>query len=199
MPNHSQVWFTSDSHFGHRRIIQYTNRPFPDVEAMDEALIANWNARVKNEDTVYHLGDFCFGLTQTAASYFARLQGNIHVLRTSWHHDKSWLPSSRLSGLVSANGTHVVFLPPMEVLLFPQYGDGKHPKPVVLCHYPIARWDRSHYGSWHLYGHCHGQFNNGGLSMDVGVDATGGLFRPISIEEVATEMQRKSLVPVGTE
>ena len=193
-----QTWITSDTHLGHSRIIQYTNRPFPDVGAMDEALIANWNDRVKDDDTVYHLGDFCFGPTRVAVAYFARLRGDIRILGTPWHHDKSWLPNPTwFNALQSLSGHTVKILPPMHVLLFQKYSNDPEgrpegrPKPVVLCHYPIAKWDRSHYGSWHLYGHCHGQFQNGGLSMDVGVDATWYKgpdtmkYKPISIEEIA--------------
>lgn len=198
------TWFTSDTHLGHRAIIQYTGRPFPDVATMDTALIANWNDRVKDDDTVYHLGDFCFGSIKVATSYFAQLRGRIHILGTPWHHDKSWLPKPTwLAALQSLSGHPINILPPMHVLLFQQYStDPKgRPKPVVLCHYPVAKWDRSHYGSWHLYGHCHGQFQNGGLSMDVGVDTLwhkgpdAMQYVPISIEEVAYTMREK---PIGS-
>ena len=47
-------------------------------------------------------------------------------------------------------------------------------------------WDRSHYGSWHLFGHSHGALPGYGLSLDVGVDCTG--FKPISLEQVAEKM-----------
>lgn len=26
---------------------------------------------------------------------------------------------------------------------------------IVLCHYPLACWNKEHYGSWHIYGHIH--------------------------------------------
>ena len=58
----SQIFFTSDHHFGHANIIQFSNRPFENVEAMNRAMIERWNEKVSPEDEVYHLGDF--GLTK---------------------------------------------------------------------------------------------------------------------------------------
>jgi calcineurin-like phosphoesterase family protein len=57
------TWFTSDTHFGHTKILEYEKeaRPFNSVEQMNECLIDRWNSVVRPCDTVYHLGDFCFG------------------------------------------------------------------------------------------------------------------------------------------
>lgn len=52
------IYFTSDLHLGHRGIIAMRNRPFADVEEMNRILIANFNAVVHKDDTVYILGDF---------------------------------------------------------------------------------------------------------------------------------------------
>jgi calcineurin-like phosphoesterase family protein len=72
---------TSDTHFGHANIIRYCNRPFRDVEHMNEVLIRNWNQRIKPDDIVYHLGDFCFKNTSNAE---ARGEGQNKNFRHYW-------------------------------------------------------------------------------------------------------------------
>lgn len=54
------VYFLSDTHFGHDKIRNYCNRPFNSLIRMDSALLKNINSRVKINDTLYFLGDFCF-------------------------------------------------------------------------------------------------------------------------------------------
>ena len=53
-------WWTSDYHFSHFNIIKYCNRPFKTIEEMNETIITRHNERVKQEDTVFFLGDFIF-------------------------------------------------------------------------------------------------------------------------------------------
>ena len=69
-------WVISDTHFGHKNVIKYDNRPFQDVAAMDEALIKNWNSVVKPGDTIYHLGDFAFSSEDKVCEVLERLNGN---------------------------------------------------------------------------------------------------------------------------
>lgn len=53
--------FIGDTHFFHKNIIEYENRPFDSVESMNESLIRYWNSAVGKDDRVFHLGDFSFG------------------------------------------------------------------------------------------------------------------------------------------
>ena len=51
-------FYIGDPHLGHEAIIRLCNRPFADVDEMNEAIVCNWNSAVTNQDTVYVLGDF---------------------------------------------------------------------------------------------------------------------------------------------
>jgi calcineurin-like phosphoesterase family protein len=57
---------------------------------------------------------------------------------------------------------------------------------VVLCHYCLRVWNKSHFDSWHLFGHSHGQLPALGKSLDVGVDGHG--FAPWSWGEIKAHM-----------
>lgn len=74
----SEVFFIADTHFGHRKIIEFSEtkpfRPFSTIEEHDEELVRRWNATVGPKDVVWHLGDFCFG--KRILEIAARLNGN---------------------------------------------------------------------------------------------------------------------------
>ena len=79
------IYFTSDTHFGHARIIELCARPFANVDEMNEALIQKWNAVVGPDDVVYHLGDFFMGPKETVLLR-KRLNGKIVLIKGN--HDK---------------------------------------------------------------------------------------------------------------
>ena len=53
---------------------------------MDGQLIKNWNQLVGHEDTVIHLGDFCFGDVKQWEKYRNQLNGKIILIKGN--HDK---------------------------------------------------------------------------------------------------------------
>lgn len=163
------IWFSSDQHWGHESIITYCNRPFSSVEEMDREMIKRWNEVVKEGDIVYHLGDFTLG--KDIFGYMCRLNGDIRIVTTLFHHDKRWMDTDDVtpyywSPVVCENINGVW---------------------VFMFHYPVAVWDRKHYGSWHLYGHIHKKdFVLPGFTMNVGVDHHN--FYPVSFDEVKRYM-----------
>jgi calcineurin-like phosphoesterase family protein len=148
------LFFTSDTHFGHKNIINLCQRPFADVLSMNAAIIRDWNRVVTPNDDVWMLGDFSWD--RKPAQFFNLLNGNKHLIYGN--HD------------------------PRETRTLPwvtqhQYIDltvlGE--RNIVLFHYPITDWDRRHHGSWHLFGHVHGKpqpKHEGAKCLDVGVDNT---------------------------
>lgn len=76
----------ADTHFGHKNIIKYCNRPFDTVEEMDDYMINRWNKVVDEEDTVYHLGDFALTNTKRQIEIFNQLNGNIKLIRGNHDH-----------------------------------------------------------------------------------------------------------------
>lgn len=60
----NKVFVIADTHFGHTNILRYCaeHRPFASIEEHDAELVRRWNSVVKKNDTVWHLGDVCFGV-----------------------------------------------------------------------------------------------------------------------------------------
>lgn len=169
------VWFTSDTHFGHKKMLEF--RPFETVEEMDDNLIYNWNSRVDKSDRVYHLGDFSFHTREETAKILDRLNGMIHLIKGN--HDK--MLDRFKDRFVSYQDYKTV-----------RVGDQR----LVLFHYALKTWDMAHHGSWALYGHSHGNLEDdpNAMSMDVGVDPNG--LSPVSFWEVQEHMSKKEFRPV---
>jgi calcineurin-like phosphoesterase family protein len=172
------TFFTSDSHFDHKNIIRLANRPFSTVDEMNNTMVEKWNSVVTDEDTVHHLGDFTLGDIRHFKKWVNILNGNIRILPGS--HDHLWLKDFKESERVKV-------IPPLVSLEFPEIMKDGYPQVVVLCHYSMQVWDRSHYGAWHLFGHSHGSLKGIGRSFDVGVDCTD--FAPLSLLEVSAKIQ----------
>lgn len=85
LSNPNKIFFTSDTHFGHKNILKYCDRPFESVSVMNEALIENWNKVVDENSLVFHLGDFNFG----GINFFKeiRTQLNGHIVLIKGNHD----------------------------------------------------------------------------------------------------------------
>lgn len=76
------LWFTSDTHFGDERLMDYNIRNFNNVDEMNETIIKKWNTVVSPEDAVYHLGDFTLKIEQDyIKNLVSQLNGNIFLVK----------------------------------------------------------------------------------------------------------------------
>lgn len=81
----------SDTHFNHKNIIGYCNRPFDNVFYMNETMIKNWNSVVSNDDVVWHLGDFGMGSQEEIKNIVSRLNGKIYLVKGNHdNHSDKW-------------------------------------------------------------------------------------------------------------
>lgn len=136
------IYYISDLHLGHFNIINMCNRPYSDVEQMNEDLINKWNNRVKKNDTVYFLGDFSMKLSnEKSLEYLKRLNGIKYFIKGN--HDKnSFLEEAKRQNLVKD--------------YFDSYKEvNDNGRFVILCHYPLVSWNGMYRNSYHLYGHVH--------------------------------------------
>ncbi len=176
--NTTDFW-TSDTHFGHRKICEYSARPFSSVEEMDRELVRRWNAKVPKKATVWHLGDFAFLPAKDIWSLVSALNGTIHLLLGN--HD--FKRAARATDAFAS--VHQL----VEGRL-----DGKR---ITLFHYPIHEWNGSHRGAWHLHGHSHGQCAMRRNRVDVGVD-THPHYEPFNYTELCTRRELTRMAPVPT-
>lgn len=132
-------YYISDLHIGHKNVIEFDGRPFTDENEMLEALVANWNARVRDKDTVYILGDFIWGKESGWADVVRRFRGKKVLVRGN-HDPKTFTPetAARFAGIYD----------------YLEITDA--PYKVVLCHYPLLAYvhDFSAKGVM-VYGHVH--------------------------------------------
>jgi calcineurin-like phosphoesterase family protein len=165
-------YFISDTHFGDENIIKYMNRPFANAEEMERRIVKNWNAKVKKEDIVWVVGDFCFEKSTKAPNskgfnyYKNQLNGTIIFFNGS--HDKNNKCKSILRNAIVEHGGHVIHL-----THDPKYANEKYD--LNIC------------------GHVHGK--NGrifkqGSTIVIDVSVENWDYRPIDINEINQELSK---------
>lgn len=101
-----KTYIISDTHFNHSNIIKYCNRPFNDVEEMNNIIISNWNNIVNKNDIVYHLGDFFLGSKYDLKDIVSRLNGTIYLIRGN--HDRLTIKSYEDCGIIVLKNAPII-------------------------------------------------------------------------------------------
>ena len=182
------IHFTSDHHFWHANVIRFCDRPYKDVEEMNEALVRNWNEVVKPEDTVYYLGDFAMAF-RPVELYTKRLNGR-KILIAGNHdwcfpgHKKSNTPEKAVNvqqKYLDAGWEQILIGDCITI------GD----KVVNMSHFPYkgdvpdTRFDDYRIedeGDWLLCGHVHDSWQTKGKMINVGCDVWD--YKPVSIDTI---------------
>lgn len=168
----NNTYFVADTHFGHKNIIASCNRPFRGVDEMNKALITNWNNRVDDGDTVYHLGDvFGCGERDNRGLIYS-LNGRKVLL--PGNHDNDSVNEYILMGFdecLSANEFHEIFL------------EGKR---ILVSHHPPQREDIKEEAIY-IFGHLHNRVSEVEYlfpvnAFCVSVERTG--YKPILLPEI---------------
>jgi calcineurin-like phosphoesterase family protein len=172
-------FFTSDLHFGHRRVIEYCNRPYADVEQMHEAMVAQWNSQVAVGDEVYCLGDFSLN-PKWSDLYTPLLNGTKHLISGNHdatfpfaHHRVNKKMDKMKERYINAGWSTVSEY--MELLL-------SNGQLVAMSHLPYSNPDTLVYDKRYLelrpenkglpllHGHLHKRYNKLENMIDVGFD-----------------------------
>jgi len=192
------LFFTSDFHVGHNSVIKFDKRPFKNVNEMNEKLIENWNSVVNDDDIVFYLGDLSYRCKSSTSKWFVeQLKGKIYFIMGNHDIYKDIKSLNRFEEIYG-NGTG---LGGMTIKVKDDDVTGGW-QDIVMCHYAILSWNKSHYGSWHLHGHSHQSlYNNPEMKwfyerkvIDVGCN--GWDYTPISYNKIKEIMSGRNLKSV---
>ena len=191
-------FFTSDTHFGHKNIIHLAERPFKDVQEMNEMLVKNWNDTVSPNDTVFHLGDVALGPIRESLEYIRRLNGDIRLVignhdrnfrlgkRSGGLEPEQWDAEYRSYGFSAVYRAAQVFLGEnlehqFNLSHFPYDGDSHDEERFKDARIPDGGMPLIH-GHTHSHGSPLTYSAKGSVQIHVGVDAWN--YRPVSEAEV---------------
>lgn len=165
------IYFTSDTHFNHSNIIKYCNRPFNNINNMNNTIINNWNNTVKSDDIVYHLGDFCLSSDEEIKNIFNKLNGHIILIRGN--HDRK--PVKFYENIGFKVLTHAP-------IILDEYK-------LMLSHVPLPD-TKIKDGYLNLHGHIHNKKisqdypNNYSENKHINLSVDVTEFKPISLDEI---------------
>ena len=193
MKRKNDVWFTSDLHIGHKNIVKPSfgsRRPYETIEDFHEALIENWNKKVKPEDTIYVLGDITFCGYEKTKSVFDRLNGKKILIRGN--HDQSYSKLYRIGFDFIVESMQLKMAGKVVNLSHFPYRISKFNE--IKCKFLKRKLPRYHMsrlvddGKWLLHGHTHSKEQIKNKMIHVGLDAWN--FSPVNIETIEKIIQK---------
>lgn len=188
-------FFTSDLHLGHENVLKFDNRPFNNVDHMEQVFINNFNATVPAGSILYFIGDIGMGNSERVKNFLAKL--HCKKVLILGNHDKGRNAMMRMGFDVVVYGL-VLYIANKRVTIShcPLRGVWREDVAGMKGASTGENWHgetKQHQftftdeGQFHLHGHIHSP--NGGKSekilgrqFDVGVVANN--YRPVSISQI---------------
>lgn len=137
------IFYTSDWHIKHKKILRLANRPFRTLDEMHHEILRRYNAVVSDEDICYFLGDLFVaprdGKPHGEEAFLDRLNGRKVLILGN--HDDEWIKYVDLSKYFEQVSQR------MDVMDSGQA--------VTLCHYPLADAAALRKGGFMIHGHLH--------------------------------------------
>ncbi len=140
------IYYIADTHFRDQAIFDKCKRPFESLDEMEKVIIKKWNAKVKEEDTVYVLGDITKDDDLSSLEIFYKLNGHKHLI--VGNHDHLLLEEIKTSNAFES----VKFI---DLIM-------DNNRKVCICHYPLMDWMEFNRQGILVYGHIHNKTPNNG-------------------------------------
>lgn len=141
-PQYANHWVWSDTHFGHKNIINYCNRPFEDLDDMSQKLIDNHNKFVGDDDMVIWVGDVAFMGAERTNEILAQLKGDRILIVGNHDMNKGKVKK------MDFKEVHLLYALP-----------GLYP-PLVFTHFPMENCPP---GFINVHGHIHNSYDTNSL------------------------------------
>jgi len=196
--NNMTRFFTSDTHFSHRNVIPYCNRPYKDIEEMNSEMTRIWNETVKPEDEIIFLGDLDINPKRFHRDSLHTLNGIKKLLIVGNHdlgfeHIKTRGPSQKILAerqkLMDFGWEEVC----QRKIITLNNGQA-----VLLNHLPFLEGNEEvdlrykdlrpkYEGLVLIHGHQHARYIKSGQQIDVGFDGKLGLYSEDEIIELIND------------
>ena len=169
----SKTFLIGDTHFGHEKTCTTFKkpdgsplRPFANAEEMNVEMIKRWNATVKPEDKVYHLGDVVMNkkflhIVKELNGRKVLIRGNHDILKTKEYIDVGF---EEIYGVWALND-------------------------FVLSHVPLHTQNLEYRWKYNIHGHLHAHVMDDDRYINVSVEQID--YTPIDFEVIRKRIEAR--------
>ncbi len=169
-------YYTSDLHFGHKKLVECGFRKADSITEIDEHIINMINLRCTKQDTLYILGDLSMSTHYEDIKYWLQ-QLNPQLFVIQGNHDDRKILDKLKEGNIICNWFASKIVEDKDCLI-----DGK-PIVIALHHHPVVDYHSSRRCDVCFHGHSHGMNRRTFSDLkDVGVDCNS--FMPMTAAEI---------------